>query len=98
MSTTSPVGGRVKTATANGTNLGDRVFAIITAITAAVVVGIVVVFAIILIIGSWTSVTHNGIGFLTGIDWADNGFDNAHFGALNYIFGTLITSGFALLL
>lgn len=98
MATTSPVGGQVKKATVDGTNLGDRVFAIITAITAALVVGIVVIFAVILIIGSWNSVTRNGLNFLTSIDWPDNGFDNAQFGALNYIYGTLITSGFALLL
>src|SRR4051812_5668443 len=98
MATTSPVGGQVKATAAEGTNLGDRIFAIITAIMAAVVVGIVVVFAIILLIGSWNSITRNGIGFLTSIEWPDNGFDNAPFGALNYIYGTLITSGFALLI
>lgn len=98
MATTSPLNSRVKATSAEGTNLGDRIFAIITAITAAVVVGIVVIFAIILVIGSWNSITRNGIGFLTSIEWPDNGFENAPFGALNYIYGTLITSGFALLI
>jgi phosphate transport system permease protein len=97
MATNSPVRGRVKSGTANNTNLGDRLFAILTAITAAVIVVIIVVFAVVLLVGSWNSVIHNGLGFLTGIDWPDNGFDNPRFGALNYIYGTLITSGCALL-
>jgi phosphate transport system permease protein len=97
MATNSPVRGRVKSVTANNTNLGDRLFAILTAITATVIVGIIVVFAVVLLVGSWNSVVRNGSGFLTGIDWPDNGFDNPQFGALNYIYGTLITSGFALL-
>lgn len=98
MATTSPVNTRVKTAAANDTNLGDRIFAIITAITAGIIVAIVVVFAVVLVTGSWTSVVHNGLNFITSIDWPDNGFDNALFGAQNYIFGTVITSAFALLI
>jgi phosphate transport system permease protein len=93
---TSPVNTRAKTAAANDTNLGDRIFAIITAITAGIIVAIVIIFAVVLITGSWTSVVHNGLNFITSIDWPDNGFDNALFGAQNYIFGTIITSAFAL--
>ncbi|MBN9392557.1 MAG: phosphate ABC transporter permease subunit PstC [Chloroflexi bacterium] len=98
MATTSPVNTRAKTAAANDTNLGDRIFAIITAITAGIIVAIVIIFAVVLVTGSWTSVVHNGLNFITSIDWPDNGFDNALFGAQNYIFGTIITSAFALLI
>ncbi|MEI6045578.1 MAG: phosphate ABC transporter permease subunit PstC [Chloroflexota bacterium] len=97
MATTSPVGQK-KPITVTGANLGDRIFASLTAIFAAVIILIVVVFGVVFTIGSWNAIWHNGLEFFTSFNWPDNGFDNPKFGALNYIFGTLVSSGIALLI
>ena len=95
MATTTPVR-QSKTVEVTGSNAGDRIFAIVTAIFAGIIVAIVVVFAVVFTIGSWNAIGRNGIEFFTTINWPENGFDNPKFGALNYIFGTLVTSGIAL--
>jgi phosphate transport system permease protein len=41
---------------------------------------------------------HNGIQFFTSFNWPSNGFDDPTFGALNYMYGTLLTSAIALLI
>ncbi len=102
MATTSPPVTQAKARPASGTNVGDRVFATITAITAAVIVVIVVLFAIVFTIGAWPAIGNNGLEFFTKVDWPGDGFAKdgvlPKFGALNYIYGTLITSAIALLI
>jgi phosphate transport system permease protein len=99
MATTTPA---VRQAvSARGNNLGDRIFSIITAVAAAVIVAIVVLFAVVFITGSWDGITHNGLDFFTSFKWPvaeDQDYSTAKFGALNYIYGTVITSAIALLI
>jgi phosphate transport system permease protein len=97
MATTSPTT-NAKTVAATGSNLGDRIFAGLTAVTAAIIIAIVVLFAVVFTIGAWSSIFHNGLNFFTSIDWPNDGFANPIFGALNYIYGTVLTSGIALLI
>jgi phosphate transport system permease protein len=53
-------------------------------------------FVIVFTVGSWHSIMHNGCQFFTSSNWLSNGFDDPTFGALNYIYGTLLTSAMAL--
>ncbi|HEX2915934.1 MAG TPA: phosphate ABC transporter permease subunit PstC [Chloroflexia bacterium] len=87
-----------KTVSVRETNSGDRIFATLTAITAAVVVALVILFAVIFTVTSWDAIWHNGLTFFTSINWPDSGFDRPQFGALNYIYGTLVTSAIALVI
>ncbi len=99
MATTTPV--TTRTLSAKGTNLGDRIFAGITAVVAGIIVLIVILFAIVFITGSWSAITSNGLDFFTSFKWPnaeDQDYSTAKFGALNYIFGTVATSGVALLI
>ena len=101
MATTTPPVTQRQAVVATGQNLGDRIFAGLTAITAAVIVAIVVLFAIVFITGSWSAITHNGLDFFTSFKWPvaeDQDYGTAKFGALNYIYGTLLTSAIALLI
>ncbi len=78
-------------------NLGDKVFRWLTSIFASLIVLVIFLFVIVFTIGSWNALWHNGISFFTTINWPTEGFENPVYGALNYIFGTLITSALALL-
>jgi phosphate transport system permease protein len=97
MATTSPVS-QTRTVAVTGSNLGDRIFAGLTAVFAGIIIAFVVLFAIVFTVGSWNAVWHNGLYFFTSVNWPENGFDNPQFGALNYIYGTLVTSAIALLI
>ena len=78
--------------------VGDRIFAGLSAAAAVSLVATVLLFAIVFAVGSWHSIVHNGVAFFTSFNWPSNGFDDPTFGALNYIYGTLITSAIALLI
>lgn len=97
MATTSPLN-QAKTVAVTGTNVGDRIFAGLTAIFASLIIFFVGLFAIVFTVGSWNAIWHNGLEFFTTFNWPENGFDNPQFGALNYIYGTLVTSAIALLI
>ncbi len=102
MATTTRVSPPPKAVEVTGSNLGDRLFAGLTAIFAAVIVAIVVLFAVVFTVGSLGAIGRNGTEFFTSFSWPENGFANDQgvipkFGALNYIFGTMITSALALL-
>jgi phosphate transport system permease protein len=75
--------------------LGDRAF---KSVTLAFGVGLIAVLGLILGVlakGGASALGRFGIGFLFGRDW-----DPVHesFGALPYVFGTLVTSGIAIVL
>ena len=77
------------------TNLGDRVFRGITWLFALAIVGIVVVMAVEMTRHSWLAFQRFGWGFLTGTQWDPV---REQFGALPFIYGTVVSSLLALAL
>jgi phosphate transport system permease protein len=77
-----------------GLNLGDSIFRSVTALLALLLVGVFVSIVAVLVIESWGSIRTFGWGFLTGSKW-DPVFKE--FGALPFIYGTLLSSLLALL-
>lgn len=74
----------------------DAIFATITAIASSLVLFIIAGILIVLITKSWLSIKEFGvIGFIFSTDW-----DPVHkvFGAAASIYGTLVTTGFAMLI
>jgi phosphate transport system permease protein len=76
-------------------NLGDRLFRLVTGMFAASVVLILAAMALQMTRASAASIEHFGLGFITGVDW-DPVRDS--FGALPFIYGTVVSSLLALLL
>src|SRR5437764_15449068 len=91
--TKAPFAGELRTS--RGTNFGDRMFMSMTTVVAAGAVAILVMIALLLFSDASVSLGHFGFGFLTSSKW-DPGFQE--FGALAYIYGTIVTSLVALLL
>lgn len=75
--------------------VSDRLFAGVLAVAAATVGGLVIVLGVSLAHGASPALRHFGWRFLTGTNWDPVVQD---FGALPFIFGTLVTSLLALLL
>ena len=81
------------------TNRGDAVFRGLTFAFAAIVVLIVIGFAGVLLVNSIPSIQKNGASFLTTYDWSVNEETGAaSFGALNFIYATIVTSVIALII
>jgi len=76
---------------------GDNLFKILTAIVAASTVIILIVTAYTLVTGSERTLQKFGAGFFFGTSWNPVEGREA-FGALPYVFGTLVTSCIALLI
>jgi phosphate transport system permease protein len=74
---------------------GDTVFRRLLAVFAAVIVAIIVLMLVLLVAQSSTAWRTFGLGFITGTNW-----DPPHnqFGALPYIYGTVVTAVMALVL
>jgi phosphate transport system permease protein len=72
----------------------DR-FRLLTAIVACAAPAALIVIVFVLLQQAWASVTHFGLGFLTGTDWNPV---TLNFGALPGIFGTVATSLIAIAL
>jgi phosphate transport system permease protein len=76
---------------------GDNLFKVIAGIIAASALVILLINAYVLVTGSSLVIQRFGINFFTGTQWNPvEGREN--FGALPYVFGTLVTSGIALLI
>jgi phosphate transport system permease protein len=75
-------------------NIGDGVFRSVTSLFALAVVGVLASIFFVLLWESWGSVTTFGWGFLSAMTW-DPVFKQ--FGALPFIYGTLVSSFLALL-
>ncbi|HSB57623.1 MAG TPA: phosphate ABC transporter permease subunit PstC [Nitrosopumilaceae archaeon] len=73
----------------------DKIFKIITLVSAAYVLVIIALIVFELATGSFPVWKEEGFSFLTGSDW-NAVEDRESFGALPYIFGTLVTSGLAM--
>jgi phosphate transport system permease protein len=79
---------------------GDRFFRGLTLGTSVFVVLLLVGFVTLLLYDSQESIVHFGLGFLTSSDWnpVETEVNKVAFGALPFIFGTIVTSVIALLL
>ncbi|MDA8411161.1 MAG: phosphate ABC transporter permease subunit PstC [Treponema sp.] len=79
---------------------GDRVFAALVAAMSSVVILLVVGFVVLLTIDSMPSIKRFGLGFLSGSIWnpVETEINHLNFGALPYIFGTVVTSVIALVI
>jgi phosphate transport system permease protein len=75
--------------------LADRLFGIVTRGAAVLTLALLLGIIASLVIGAWPAITHYGPGFLTHNAWDPVRED---FGGLVMIYGTLATSGIALLI
>jgi phosphate transport system permease protein len=78
-----------------GDRFGDRILYAIAALAAAAVVLLVLAIAWKVLAGAWPAIRHFGLGFLWSSDWNPV---TRHFGALQFVLGTLITGGVAVLI
>lgn len=75
--------------------LGDRLFRVSTGFLAFLVLALLVSFAVVLAMQSHLSLAKFGFGFFTGTNWDPV---NEEFGALPFVYGTVVTSAIALLI
>jgi phosphate transport system permease protein len=78
-----------------GDRFGDAILFGVTALAAAAAVLLVAAIAWKVVDGAWPSIRHFGLGFLWSSDWNPV---TRHFGALQFLLGTLITGGVAVLI
>ncbi|HLE53861.1 MAG TPA: phosphate ABC transporter permease subunit PstC [Thermoplasmata archaeon] len=76
-------------------SLGDSIFHLISGITAIGVLGLLVLITVILFLAGNNSIRTFGFGFLAGTVW--DPVPPEVFGAVPFVYGTLVTSGLALL-
>src|SRR5512133_193292 len=77
------------------TNTGDRFFAWLLRASSLIPILLMVLFLTILIVGALPSIKAYGLGFLWSTEW-DPSEDREAYGALPFIYGTLVSSFFAL--
>lgn len=77
--------------------LGDMVFSRSTALIALGVIALLVAMLVVLTNGAWRAFTRFGFSFITGRNWNPVA-GRESFGALPFIFGTLVTSAIAIAL
>lgn len=75
--------------------LGDKIFKIITFIFASTIILIVAGMVYMMIANSIPTISRFGLGFLTGSEWKPAGDT---FGALPFIYGTIVSSVIALII
>jgi phosphate transport system permease protein len=78
----------------------DRVFTAFVRAASLIVILILLSFVLLLVVDSWDSIRHFGLAFLTGSTWnpVATEINRIEFGALPFIFGTVVTSVLALIL
>jgi phosphate transport system permease protein len=76
-------------------NLGDVVFRSVCRLAAALVIVVAALLVFILLENSWDAITTIGWHFFVATDWEPN---HAIFGALAFVYGTILTSALAMLL
>lgn len=74
-------------------NTGDSIFKGLTIIFAGLIILIVAAFALVLVVNSSSSIAKSGSSFLTSSNWDPT---NGQFGALVFLYDTLVTSVIAL--
>src|SRR5436190_1030788 len=88
---------RAPAASAQVGNLGDTIFKGLCTTAALMVVAVSVLLVVIVFDHSWLSIRTFGLSFFTGTNW-DPEPTHAIFQGLAFIFGTLVTSGLAMLI
>src|ERR1700690_2853547 len=78
--------------TAGGKYL-DRTFRVIAVAAGVLVLAILALIAYSTTSKAWPAFTHQGLSFLTSRNWDPN---QNHFGALDFIYGTVLTAVIAL--
>jgi phosphate transport system permease protein len=81
--------------------LHDRAFRLLCQAAALFVVLLLGLLIVFLVVGAWPAITRFGFGFLFSSDWDPNPAapgKEPSYGALHFIWGTLYTSGLAMLL
>jgi len=76
-------------------NFGDLVFKVVCATAAVSIIFLTALLVIVLFWHSWLSIRTTGLGFFTQQTW-DPEPDHRVFGALAFIFGTVVTSAIAM--
>ena len=76
----------------NADRVGDGILYGLTALAAIFAVLLVAAIAWRVVDGAWPSISHFGVGFLWSSDWNPV---TRHFGALQFVLGTLVTGGIA---
>lgn len=79
---------------------GDLVFSAFLKAASLIAIFILFAFIVLLVVDSWESIVRFGLGFLTGSKWnpVETEINAIAFGALPFIFGTVVTSVLALLI
>lgn len=79
---------------------GDLNFQIAVRICCVIIIALLVGLILLLVIDSWESIQKFGLSFLYGSDWnpVETDVNPVSFGALPYIFGTIVTSAIGLTL
>ena len=90
-----PLIGKIRHAISPTGNLGDATFRLAMSMAAALVVIIVITMIIALASNSSLSIRRFGLGFLTSDEWDPV---NGQFGAVAFIYGTIVSSLIALLI
>jgi len=75
--------------------LGDKIFRVVLTACAAIILLVVVAMIAVMTQSSWLSIKEFGFGFLTGQVWDPI---KGEFGALPFIYGTIVSSVLALLI
>jgi phosphate transport system permease protein len=78
-----------------GANRGDRIFRSLALLAGSTVLAILGLIAVATAIQSWPAFQQQGFSFFTSSDWNPN---EGKFGALAFIFGTLVSSFISLLM
>jgi phosphate transport system permease protein len=75
----------------------DRAFGASTWLVSLLLVGLLAALLIVLLKGAWPAFSEFGLGFFTGTTW-NPVRGREEFGALPFIYGTLVTSGLAIVI
>src|SRR3954453_15370281 len=90
----APSGGRATAARPRG-SWSDRLFSAVALGAGLLVLVILALIACAVISKAWPAFRHQGPSFVTSKNWDPN---TGHFGALAFIYGTLLSSGIAIIL
>src|SRR5262249_20198631 len=78
-----------------GLHLPDRLFRLLCQGAALFVLALLVALVGFLVAAAWPAISRFGFGFLVSQDWDPQ---HDHFGALTFVWGTIVTSALAMLL
>src|SRR5262245_2211932 len=92
---TSTSGVRLTAVSTTGPRLGDRIFHAVCLAAALVVPALILLLVFFLVADSWPAIQKFGVQFFVSASWS---VSKLQFGALPFIYGTLVTSALAMLI